>query len=102
MIPHAIGLVLVIAGCVVVVLAALGAALMPGDAFTRLHFVTPITSVGAPLTAIGLAVESGQPFTVAELLFIAVLLVVAGPVLASATARAAAQNLGLASKGQPE
>jgi monovalent cation/proton antiporter MnhG/PhaG subunit len=99
---HLVGLVLVAAGCAVTVLAALGAARMPRDVFARLHFVTPITSVGIPLVAVGLSVESGQLFTVAELLFIAVLAFVAGPILESESGRVAAQNRGLISQGQPE
>ena len=45
---HVIGLTLVGIGCGVVALAGLGAALVRGDVFTRLHFVTPVTSIGAP------------------------------------------------------
>ncbi len=99
---HAIGLTLVSLGCTVVVLAAVGAAVMPGGVFNRLHFLTPVTSVGVPLAAIGVCVENGQPFTVAEVLFIALILGVSGPVLESATGRAAAQNQEIISGEQPE
>lgn len=99
---HAFGLALVAAGCGVIVLAAIGAAVMPGDVFNRLHFVAPVTSVGSPLVAIGLCVDNGQGFTIAEVLFIATLLFVSGPVLESATGRVAAQNRDLISEGQPE
>ncbi len=99
---HVIGLALVSLGCAVIVLAAVGAAVMPGGVFNRLHFLTPVTSVGVPLVAVGLAVQSGQPFTVAELLFIAALLGVSGPVLESATGRAAALNEGIVGGEAPE
>lgn len=99
---HAVGLAFVAAGCGVIVLAAVGALIMPGDLFNRLHFITPVTSVGAPLAAIGLSVENGQGFTVAEVLFIALLLFVSGPVLESAVARVAAQNRHVVSEEQPE
>jgi multicomponent Na+:H+ antiporter subunit G len=91
-VTHAIGLTLVALGSAVVVLSAVGAVVMPGGVFNRLHFLTPMTSLGLPLVAVGLSVDSGQPFTVAELLFIALLVGVSGPVLESATGRAAARQ----------
>ena len=91
---HPIALSLVALGCAVVVLSAVGAAVVPGDALVRVHFLTPVTSVGLPLVAVGLSVESGQPFTIAELLFTALLVGVSGPVLGSATGRAAAVEQG--------
>jgi multicomponent Na+:H+ antiporter subunit G len=99
---HVVALVLVSLGCTAIVLAAVGAAVMPGGVFNRLHFLTPVTSAGLPLVVAGLCVESGQPFTIAELVFIAVVLAVAGPVLESATGRAAAAEQGLAAEEQPE
>lgn len=99
---HAIGLFLVGLGCAVTALVTLCAVVVRGDVFVRLHFVTPITSLAGPLVAVGLAVESGQPYVIAELLVIAMLLFTAGPVLAVATARVAAQNRDLVDEGQPE
>jgi multicomponent Na+:H+ antiporter subunit G len=90
-VTHLVGLVLVSLGSAVVVLSAVGAAVMPGGVFNRLHFLSPMTSLGLPLVAVGLCVESGQPFTIAEVLFIALLVGVSGPVLESATGRAAAR-----------
>jgi monovalent cation/proton antiporter MnhG/PhaG subunit len=98
---HQIALVLVGFGCAVSALAALGAVAVRGDVFMRLHFLTPVTSLGAPAVCIGLCIESGQPWVVAELLVIALLLFVAGPVLESSTARAAAQARGLEPEEQP-
>jgi multicomponent Na+:H+ antiporter subunit G len=89
---HPIGLALVALGTAVIVLAAVGAAVMPGGVFNRLHFLTPMTSVGLPLVAVGLCLDSGEPSTVAELLFIALLVGTSGPVLESATGRAAAHT----------
>lgn len=91
---HLVALVLVALGSAVVVLSAVGAAVVPGGALVRVHFLTPVTSLGLPLVAVGLCVESGQPFTIAELLFIALVIGVSGPVLGSATGRAAAQEQG--------
>jgi multicomponent Na+:H+ antiporter subunit G len=93
-VTHLVALVLVALGSAVVVLSAVGAAVVPGGALVRVHFLTPVTSLGLPLVAVGLCVESGQPFTIAELLFIALVIGVSGPVLGSATGRAAAQEQG--------
>jgi multisubunit Na+/H+ antiporter MnhG subunit len=101
-VTHVVALSLVSVGCAVIVLAAVGAAVMPGGVFNRLHFLTPVTSAGLPLVAVGLCVESGQPFTIAEVLFIAVVVAIAGPVLESATGRAAAAGQGLAPEEQAE
>ena len=98
---HLVGLALAALGSVVIVAAAGGAAVMPGGVFNRLHFVTPMTSLGLPLVAVGLSVESGQPFTVAEVLVIALLVGVSGPVLASATGRAAAREQDLLAGDDP-
>jgi multicomponent Na+:H+ antiporter subunit G len=98
---HVVGLTLVGIGCVVVTLAGLGAAVVRGDVFTRLHFVTPVTSVGAPFVGVGLCVESGQPWVVAEVLVIVLLLFISGPVLESSAARAAAQDRGIEDEEQP-
>ena len=99
---HVIGLTLVAVGCAVVVLASVGAMAMPGGVYNRLHFLTPVTSVGIPLAVLGLCVESGQLFTIAELLFIGLVLAVSGPVLESATGRAAAAAEGRAPEEQLE
>jgi multisubunit Na+/H+ antiporter MnhG subunit len=93
-VTHLVALVLVALGSAVVVLSAVGAAVVPGGALVRVHFLTPVTSLGLPLVAVGLCVESGQPFTIAELLFIALVIGVSGPVLGSATGRTAAQEQG--------
>ncbi len=101
MTAHDVALGLVAAGTVVIVLAAIGAVVAPGDVFTRLHFVTPVTSIGGPLVAAGLCVESGQPWVIAEVLVIALLLFVSGPVLEASAARAAAQDRGIETEEQP-
>jgi hypothetical protein len=47
-------------------------------------------------------VENGQPFTVVEILLIALLVGASGPVLESATGRAAAIAQGLIGEEEPE
>jgi multisubunit Na+/H+ antiporter MnhG subunit len=100
MTAHAIGLALVVAGTVVIAIAAVGSLAVRGDVFTRLHFVAPVTSVGGPLVCAGLCVESRQPWVIAELIVITVLLFASGPVLEASAARAAAQDRGLESEEQ--
>jgi multicomponent Na+:H+ antiporter subunit G len=84
---HVVSLVFVIAGCTVTGLAPL-AALVFRDAIERLHLVTPITSLGAPLVAVGIAIGEGPDLTTGLVLAIAMLLAVSGPVLGVAAARA--------------
>ena len=99
---HAIALALVTVGCVVIAASTLGAATVRGDLFVRLHFLTPVTTIGVPLLSVGLCVESGNGWIIAEVLLIMAMLFVAGPMLEAATARAAAQRRGLIDSEQPE
>jgi multisubunit Na+/H+ antiporter MnhG subunit len=98
---HTIALVLAGMGTGVIALAGVGAAVVAGDVFTRLHFVTPVTSIGAPLVGAGLCVESRQPWVITEVVVIVVLLFLSGPVLESSAARAAAQARGIEGEEQP-
>jgi multicomponent Na+:H+ antiporter subunit G len=97
-----VALALVGLGCAVVAFTSIGAAVARGDVFMRLHFVTPVTSLGAPLVGAGVCVDSGQPWVVCEVALIVVLLFLSGPVLEMATGRAAAQRRGIESEAQPE
>lgn len=99
---HAIGLALTALGTTVVALSVVSAVIVRGDVFNRLHLVTPVTSIGAPLIAVGLCIDSGQPWVMAEVLFIMLMLFVSGPVLESATGRVAAQQRGIVHEEQPE
>ena len=55
---HIIALVLLVAGVAVIVAASLGA-LCLSEPLDRLHYVTPVTSLGAPLVGVSLAVANG-------------------------------------------
>jgi multicomponent Na+:H+ antiporter subunit G len=70
--------------------------------YNRLHFLTPATSLGAPLIGLAVAVYNGWGLTTAEVLFIVFLLAVTGPVLEAATGRVAAQREGLLKRESPE
>ena len=92
---------LLVAGCAVIVVSSLGA-LTVRQAQNRLHFITPITSLGAPLVGLALAVENGWGETTAQILLTVFLLAVAGPVLEAATGRLAAQQEGVVPRETPE
>lgn len=94
-------LALVVAGTVVVVASALGATVAKGT-YHRLHFTTPITSLGGPLIAIGLSVQSGANLTTASILFPVALLFFASPVLSAAIARTVASLEGRVKRESPE
>jgi multicomponent Na+:H+ antiporter subunit G len=73
-------------GVLLTVLASLAAVLVR-TVVDRLHFLTVITSVAAPLVGLALAIQNGLGFTTGQILLIVVLLAVTGPVLSAATGR---------------
>lgn len=83
--------VLVGAGVLVCVAACLGA-LVPRRPLDRIHFVTPLTSLGTPLIGLGLAVATGWHLAGATILLTAGVVALTGPALATATARLAAND----------
>jgi multicomponent Na+:H+ antiporter subunit G len=93
--------VLLAVGVLVAVAAAVGA-LAVRDVLDRLHFLTPVTSLAAPLVGASLAVANGWGATTAQILLAVFLLAVAGPVLESATGRTLAQGRGLVPAEEPE
>jgi multisubunit Na+/H+ antiporter MnhG subunit len=93
--------VLLGAGVLVAVAAAVGALTMR-DVLDRLHFLTPVTSLAAPLVGASLAVANGWGATTAQILLTVFLLAVAGPVLESATGRTLAQERGVVPAEEPE
>lgn len=98
---HVAAAVLLWAGVTVVVASSLGM-LVFRDTLQRLHYLTPVTSLGVPLIGLALAVENGWGLTTAQLLFITFLVVVTGPVLGSATARLVGEQRGLVERKEPE
>lgn len=90
---HELSIALVMAGTVVVVASSIGA-LVSSDRYHRLHFLSPITSLGGPLVAIGLCIPHGADLTTASILFPTGLLLFVGPAMTSAIARRSAQNEG--------
>ncbi len=95
---HVASVVLVVAGTVVIVAASIAALLAP-DKYARLHYVTPVTSLGAPLLGVGLSVGAGLGLTTASILLPVGLLFFSSPILSAAIGRAATQREG---RGRPE
>ncbi|KAA9150309.1 monovalent cation/H(+) antiporter subunit G [Amycolatopsis acidicola] len=93
-------IVLVYAGVAVVLLAAAGM-LRARALLTRLHLLSPASTVGAPLIGVGLAGENGWHLGTAAILLTVLLLAVTGPVLQSAAARLAANSEGLLDEELP-
>ena len=86
--------VLLAAGCLVVVASSLAAVLVR-DFYRRLHWLTPVTSVGGPLIGLSVSVANGWNLTTAVVMLTVVLLGVTGPVLTAAVGRAGAQRDGI-------
>jgi multicomponent Na+:H+ antiporter subunit G len=98
---HAVAVILVVAGTVVIAAACLAALVTP-DKYTRLHYATPITSFGGPLIAVGLSVDSGPNLTTASILLPTALLFFSGPILSAAIGRMLAQREKRISPEPPE
>lgn len=73
----------------VVVLSGVGL-VVARDTVPRLHFVTPVTSIAAPLTGVAYAVDQGWGIAAGLVLLIVGLVAVSSPPLAAAIGRAAA------------
>lgn len=83
--------VFVFAGVAVVVVSAL-TMLRARTLLNRLHLLAPVTTLGAPLVGIGLALATGWNLGSAAILLTVVLLAVTGPVLQSAVGRVEARR----------
>ena len=92
---------LYVAGIAVVVISSL-AAMRRQPVYSRLHFLTPVTTLGGPLIGLALAIENGWSLTTGLVLFTVFLIALSGPVLESATGRVAAQREGLIEQESPQ
>lgn len=99
---HDVALALVSLGSAVMVAAALGSLAVRSDELTRVHFLTPVTSLGAPLVAAGVCVAEGWGLTSGQIVLIVGLLFATGPLMTAATGRVIAQQDGLLEGGGPE
>lgn len=85
---HAIALVLLIAGVAVLIMSCLGVLLVPG-AYEKLHFAAPASALGSVLVGVALAVEVATVPAAFKDVFTVLVLAITGPVVTTATARAA-------------
>jgi multicomponent Na+:H+ antiporter subunit G len=92
--------ILVFAG-VAVVLASAAGMLRARALLTRLHLLSPVTTLGAPLIGLGLALANGWNLGSGAILLTVVLLAVTGPVLQAATGRIEAQRQGAIDEDLP-
>ncbi|OBI42245.1 hypothetical protein A5707_06390 [Mycobacterium kyorinense] len=92
--------VLVFAGVAVMACSALGAAALP-RVFDRLHLLTATTSLGVPLTGMGLIVSQGFSESSAMIAVTIAIIVVSSPVISAATARLTAQHERLVDEESP-
>lgn len=83
--------VLLALSLLVVALATAGAVIMRST-FDKLHFVTPVTSVAAPLFCAALVVDSTWGIATGLEILTTGLVTVSGPLLGAAIGRAAAQR----------
>lgn len=88
-------------GTLTAILASL-AALRSRSVFRRLHYLTVLTSVAAPLVGIALIVADGPGLTGASVLLIMIFLGVTGPILGAATGRLNAQRENVIESESPE
>jgi multisubunit Na+/H+ antiporter MnhG subunit len=87
-------------GVAVMVLSALTAAALP-RVFDRLHLLTATTSLGAPLTGLGLMIARGWTEASAMIAMTIVFIAASSPVISAATARLTAQHSGLVDEDSP-
>jgi multisubunit Na+/H+ antiporter MnhG subunit len=81
-----VAIALVVAGTAVII-ASCCAALAARDFYHRLHFSTPLTSLGVPLVGLGVSIANGAGLTTASVLLPVGLLFFTGPSLSAAIAR---------------
>jgi multicomponent Na+:H+ antiporter subunit G len=93
--------VLLFVGVAIVVVSSCGALWLRG-VFVRLHFLSPVTSVAAPLIAIALGLENGWGLTTGLILLTVAILAFSGPVVEVATARVMAQREAIVIEESPE
>lgn len=93
--------VLLFLGVGIVVAASLAMLWLRG-LFVRLHFVSPVTSLGGPLIGVALAIRNGWGLTTGAILLTVFVLAATGPVVAVANARVMAQREGIISAESPE
>jgi multicomponent Na+:H+ antiporter subunit G len=93
--------ILLYLGVAIIVASSLSALWLRG-VFVRLHFLSPVTSLGAPLIGISLAIANGWGLTTGIILLIVFLLAFSGPAMAAAIARVFAQREAIVREESPQ
>lgn len=88
-------------GVSICVLMAMAVA-VPRPQLARLHFLTPVSSMGAPLIGAGLAVDTGWHRASVTVVLTVVVIAATGPVLTATTARIVAQRQRLIPEDLPQ
>jgi monovalent cation/proton antiporter MnhG/PhaG subunit len=91
---HVAELVLLAIGAALVLLSAVGL-LLVDEPFVRLHFLSPSSTLGAPLVCLAVMLDQGHSRTTAKVGVIAFLIVMAQPAVTATTGRAIAVARGL-------
>jgi multisubunit Na+/H+ antiporter MnhG subunit len=99
---HDVALALVSLGTALVVASAVGALATGPNELRRVHFLAPVTSLGAPIAGAGVCVAEGWGLASCEIALILFVLFVTGPVLSAATGRLIAQEDGILGDTGPE
>jgi multisubunit Na+/H+ antiporter MnhG subunit len=94
-------LVLLGLAALVVVLSAVGLLLAPA-VLARLHFIAPVTSLGAPLVGVAYLVDQGPGLAAGLVLLVVAVLALTGPPLSAAIGRLAAVELDLLPAESPQ
>ena len=81
-------------GVALVVFSVLGMALLRDD-FTRLHFLTPASTLGLPIVCLAVILDQGATRISLKVAVIAVLCLVSQPAVTAATGRALARHRGV-------
>lgn len=93
--------VLLFAGVAVIVVSAWAALWLRGP-LVRVHYLSPVTTIGAPLIGISVVVASGWSLSTGLVLLVVLLLCASGPAMTIALARVIAQREGIAPGDSPQ
>ncbi|HEX7105769.1 MAG TPA: monovalent cation/H(+) antiporter subunit G [Acidothermaceae bacterium] len=87
---------------VAVIVASSWAALWLRGVLVRLHYLSPVTTIGAPLIGVSLLLANGWGLSTGLILLTVSLLAGTGPAIAVAMARVMAQREGITPSESPE
>jgi len=101
MTAHTAGVCLCLLGLAIVTLCPL-LALRLHRPLDRLHLLAPVTTLGAPLVTLGLALRDGWSLPSAQILLTGLLVALTGPAMTSASGRVIGMQEGKVPQETPE